>query len=127
MTRLRPVPLLGTIPAAALLALFGGPAPAGPADVLSVEVTGPRGALRFDVTVRHDDAGWDHYADTWRIVGPDGTIYGTRKLLHPHVDEQPFTRSLSGVGVPRGVDTVTVEARDNVHGWGGTSVEVSLP
>ena len=43
------------------------------------------------------------------------------------VDEQPFTRSLSGVVIPEGVDTVTVEAHDSVHGWGGAAVEVTLP
>jgi hypothetical protein len=75
-------------------------------------------AWRFDVTVRHGDTGWDHYADAWTVSAPDGTVLGTRILLHPHVDEQPFTRSLDGVAVPGGVDEVRIRARDSVHGWG---------
>lgn len=111
----------------AVVASFAGLAAAGPADVLDVKVRGARAALTFEVTVRHDDEGWDHYADAWRVVAPDGAVLATRELLHPHVDEQPFTRSLSGVAVPAGVSIVTVEARDSVHGWGGATVEVELP
>ena len=43
------------------------------------------------VTVQHADTGWDHYADAWEVLAPDGTVLGTRTLLHPHTDEQPFT------------------------------------
>ncbi|KZM49753.1 hypothetical protein [Labrenzia sp. OB1] len=68
------------------------------------------------VTLRHADTGWDHYADLWQVVTPDGDILGERVLLHPHVDEQPFTRSLSGVQVPEGLDEVIIRARDSVHG-----------
>ena len=111
---------------AALLALVAAPAVAGEADVVAAEARSQGGTWTFEATVRHADAGWDHYADAWRVVGPDGTVYGTRELLHPHVNEQPFTRSLSGVAVPEDVAKVTVEARDSVHGWGGETVEVEL-
>ncbi|MFQ5564758.1 MAG: hypothetical protein ACE5EU_00125 [Paracoccaceae bacterium] len=115
-------------PAAILtaLALSVAPALAGTADVLKVEARPSGGGWRFDVTVQHADAGWDHYADAWRVVGPDRRVYGTRTLYHPHVGEQPFTRSLGGVAIPAGVDRVTVEAHDSVHGWGGAAVEVVL-
>jgi hypothetical protein len=98
------------------------------AQVTFVEVTvGSEGRLRFDVTVRHDDEGWDHYADAWQVVDPaTGEILGTRELLHPHVNEQPFTRSLRGVAVPEGVSHVVVRARCNVHGFGGREVRVDL-
>ena len=84
-----------------------GPAPAlaGPADVLNVEARPSGGGWHFDVTAQHADTGWEHYADAWRVVGPDGTVHGTRTLYHPHVDEQPFTRSLSGVAIPEGVES----------------------
>lgn len=100
---------------------------AGQADVLEVVVDRQGDTYRFDVTVRHADTGWDHYADAWEIVAPDGTVLGVRTLFHPHVDEQPFTRSLTGVKVPAGVDTVTVRARDKVHGWGGREATVTVP
>ena len=112
---------------AVLLALAPGSALAGAADVVGAEARRAGETWTFEATVRHADTGWDHYADAWRVVGPDGTVYGTRELLHPHVEEQPFTRSLSGVTIPAGVSTVTVEARDSVHGSGGATVEVALP
>ena len=82
---------------------------------------------RFDVTLSHPDTGWDHYADGWRVELEDGTILGTRELLHPHVNEQPFTRSLSRVSVPQGVQTVFIRARCNVDGWSDTTQILILP
>ncbi len=116
-------------PAAILtaLALSAAPALAGPADVLKVEARSAGGGWHFEVTVEHADTGWQHYADAWRVVGPDGAVYGTRTLHHPHVGERPFTRSLGRVAIPAGVASVTVEAHDSVHGWGGAAVEVDLP
>lgn len=70
----------------------------------------------FSVTLKHGDTGWDHYADLWQVFAPDGTLLGERVLLHPHENEQPFTRSLSGVQVPEGVTEVVIRARDSVHG-----------
>ena len=101
---------------------------AGEADVLKVEVrkTGKQ-TYHFSVTIRHADTGWDHYADKWDVTGADGSIYGTRTLYHPHVDEQPFTRSLSGVTIPAGVQEVTVRAHDSVHEYGGKVVKTRLP
>lgn len=80
----------------------------------------------FSVTLSHGDSGWDDYADGWRIFLADGTVLGARELLHPHVEEQPFTRSLSGVTIPDGVESVFVEARTNVDGWSGKHFEVPL-
>ena len=101
---------------------------AGEVDVVAVEaVRQSDDAWRFSVTLRHDDEGWEHYADRWDVVGPDGTVYGERVLLHPHVDEQPFTRSLSGVVIPDTVDEVMIRGNDKVHGLGGAEVAVKLP
>ena len=101
---------------------------AGEADVEKVRISKERvGIYRFDVTVRHADAGWKHYADKWDVVAPGGKILGTRVILHPHELEQPFTRSLSGVRIPRGVTRVTVRAHDKVHGYGGEVVTVEVP
>ena len=101
---------------------------AGEADVLEVEVvkTGAE-SFTFSVTVKHDDSGWEHYADKWEIIGPDRTILGTRTLFHPHVDEQPFTRSLTNVSVAATVRQVSVRAHCSVHGYGGKETTVTLP
>lgn len=91
------------------------------------------GTWRFDVTVRHPDTGWEDYANGWDVVLPDGTVLKaspdddfTRLLLHPHENEQPFTRSQSGLSIPEGVTTVTVRAHDLVDGWGGQETVVDL-
>lgn len=115
--------------AGAILAALtnASPAVAGEADVVAAEARqGADGAWSFSVTVRHADTGWDHYADAWEVRAPDGTVLGTRTLLHPHVAEQPFTRSLGGVVVPDGVATVTICARDSVHEFGGACVDIDL-
>ncbi len=110
------------------LGLIAATALAGEADVEKVRITRERvGTYRFDVTVRHGDTGWKHYADKWDVVGPGGEILGTRVLLHPHENEQPFTRSLSGVAIARGVARVTVRAHDRIDGYGGTEMTVRIP
>ena len=68
----------------------------------------------------------ERYADAWRVVGPDGTVYGERILVHDHASEQPFTRSQSGIEIPDGVETVTVQGRDQVSGWGGATAMIEL-
>jgi ABC-type glycerol-3-phosphate transport system substrate-binding protein len=77
-------------------------------------------------TVRSADTGWDKYADAWQVRGPDNELLGERVLAHPHENEQPFTRSLSGVEIPDGVDTVTVAARDSVLGFCGDVFTLEL-
>jgi hypothetical protein len=107
---------------------MAAPARAGEAEVVRAEAQAEGGgAWRFRVTVAHGDTGWDHYADKWDVVAPDGTVLGTRVLLHPHETEQPFTRALGGVAIPGDVAEVTLRAHDSVHGYGGNEVTVKLP
>ena len=113
---------------AALLAL-GAPsaAYAGKADVLAVKVRAGKGnTWSFDVTIKHADSGWKHYADGVEVLGPDRTMLGRRTLYHPHVNEQPFTRSLDWVIIPEGIGRVRIRAHDLVHGFGGREMEVEL-
>lgn len=101
---------------------------AGEADVVNVSVRqAPDGTFDFSVTVKHADSGWDHYANRWQVLAPDGSILGERVLLHPHEHEQPFTRSLSGVLIPEDIEEVTVRAGDSVHEFGGTELNVKVP
>ena len=113
----------------ASLALAGAltaPALAGGADVLDARAEPVAGGYRVSATIRHADEGWDHYADAFEVLAPDGRLLATRTLHHPHVDEQPFTRSVNVV-VPNGVRSLTVRARDSVHGFGGAEVKIALP
>ncbi|GAA0620819.1 hypothetical protein [Thalassospira tepidiphila] len=117
----RPVLVCGAL-------LFPMLADAGEADLVAAKVT-KTGAdtYRFDVTVAHEDTGWDHYANVWQVIGPDGVIIGERVLAHPHVNEQPFTRSLSGVTIPPDITGVTLRAGDLVHAFGGAELRIELP
>jgi hypothetical protein len=112
--------------ALAVLLLTALPALAEPPRIESVSASKAPDGWRFDVTIRHPDTGWDHYADGWRVLGPDGAVLGTRTLLHPHETEQPFTRSLGGVVLPEGVGVVRIEARCSVDGWSTISDPVPL-
>ena len=76
--------------------------------------------------MRHNDQGWDNYADAWQVIDVEGNVLGERILLHPHDNEQPFTRSQSGIVIPDGVTQVIVQAKDNVEGFGGQVVMVDL-
>ena len=111
-----------------LMVILSGQAIAGEADVIDVKVRSAGAATYdFDVTIRSNDTGWDHYADAFEILAPDGSVLGRRVLLHPHIEEQPFTRDLYGVEIPTGIDQVTVRARHRPKGYDGQTMMVPLP
>ncbi len=99
---------------------------AGKVNVVDVKIlkTGA-GEWRFDVSVQHNDEGWEHYANRWDVVTLDGKVLGSRILHHPHVEEQPFTRSAI-VKIPSNIKKAVVRANDSVHGLGGHEVTVDL-
>jgi len=84
------------------------------------------GVYQVSVTLKHADTGWDHYANRWDVLDEDGNILGSRVLAHPHVNEQPFTRSLR-VEIPASVKVVTIVAADSVHGDNEETVAVEVP
>lgn len=97
------------------------------AQVVSVKAVERKNASWcFHTRVRHNDQGWDHYANGWEVTDFDGNQLGERPLAHPHDNEQPFTRSQCGIDIPKGIMQVVVRAKCNQHGFGGKSVVVSL-
>lgn len=120
--------LLGLMLTALLFggALLSGQALAGDVEIVKVQFESQGSSWRVNTTLRHDDTGWDHYADGWRVVDEKGTELGMRTLYHPHETEQPFTRGLGNVMIPAGVSVVYVEAHDKVHGWSKQRVRVDL-
>jgi hypothetical protein len=108
------------------LAWTGG-AVAGKASVVKARVSASgNNTFSFSATVSHADTGWKHYANKFEILSPDGRVLGTRVLYHPHVNEQPFTRSLGNVKIPAGINTVIVRAWDLVHKAGTKTFTVKL-
>ncbi len=79
-----------------------------------------------NVTLKHHDTSWKHYADIWRIVDGTGKILAERVLRHPHKNEQPFTRGLSQVQIPPGTKLVYIEAHDKIHGWSKKRLKIDL-
>ncbi len=80
----------------------------------------------ISVTLAHADTGWDHYANRWDVLDPQGNLLGSRVLAHPHVNEQPFTRSLR-VEIPATVKMITIVAADSVHGDNEETLTVEVP
>lgn len=117
---------LSVLLGAVLLAGLAQGAAANEVKILKAEFESRYHQWTVRVTLKHDDTGWDHYADAWRIVDEQGKELGKRTLFHPHVDEQPFTRALSGVDIPADQHIVYVEAHDKVHGWSPDRVRVDL-
>jgi len=102
------------------------PAYADPPEIIDVSAKKSGMGWRFDVTLKHPDTGWDHYADGWEVLDGQGNQLGYRVLHHPHVNEQPFTRSLSSVMLPDGTREVFVRARCTEGSWTPEPVRVTL-
>lgn len=99
---------------------------AGEADVLSAEVEHLDGYFyRFKVTVQHTDEDWEHFAKAWEVLSPDGKILGARILQHPHINEQPFTRSMT-ITIPKQINKVTIRAYDLIHEFGGKELTIDI-
>jgi len=97
-------------------------------DIVEAEVTkDANGTYTFAITVSSPYDTPQRYADGWRIIGPDGLVYGEHTLTHDHASEQPFTRTQSGVAIPDGVMTVMIQGRDKANGYGGATTQVALP
>ncbi len=99
------------------ITLFTGPALADAPVIKNVSMKKSGETWSFNVTLEHGDTGWDDYADGWRVLDASGKELGVRVLAHPHVNEQPFTRSLSGVRIPADVTEVGIQASDSIGGW----------
>jgi hypothetical protein len=97
-------------------------------DILAVKVRASgTDQFDFDVTVSSPYDTPARYADGFRVASLSGELLGERKLLHDHQDEQPFTRDLYGLKIPKSIKQVVVQGRDQRFGYGGKSLQVQLP
>lgn len=96
-------------------------------DVVDAELE-PTGATTYSlsVTISSPYDSPERYADGWRVLGPDGEVLGRHELMHHHANEQPFTRTQSGLEIPEGIEQITVEGRDLKNGYGGETVTVPV-
>ena len=111
-----------------LVILSSLPAIAGGADVIDASaMRDSNGRYTVTATIQHDDKDWKHYVNRFEVVSPEGKVLGTRYIGHPHVHEQPFTRSAMSVRVPEGVREVRIRAHDKLHGFSGKEFILKLP
>ena len=97
-------------------------------DVVKVQLQATGGRrYRVTVTVSSPYDTPQRYADGWRVLDERKRQLGFRSIVHDHRDEQPFTRSLDGVLIPRSVKFVEIQARDQRYGWGGQTKKVRVP
>jgi len=90
-------------------------------------VQSSNGNWTFYVTVRHNDEGWNHYADLWEVVDPESVeTFAERVLAHPHETEQPFLRSQSRIIFPENQCFVEVRAECQIYGFEGKTVLIDL-
>ena len=113
-------------PILVILLLLSSASFANEVRIVDVKVECP-GSCTFAVTLEHNDQGWHHYANQWDVMTLDDEFLGSRVLYHPHENEQPFTRSLSGVMIPEGMRQVKIRARDSEHGYSKQEVLVDIP
>ena len=109
-----------------VLALVANPAAADQPEILGVQFDKAAGAWTVAVTLLHPDTGWDHYVDGWEVLDAKGNRLGYRLLHHPHVEEQPFTRSLNALILPDGTQEVFVRAHCSVDGWSTVPFRVDV-
>ncbi|MEO5652793.1 MAG: hypothetical protein ABIN79_08300 [Marmoricola sp.] len=97
-------------------------------DVLAAVLKGDSdGGWTLDVTLSSQYDSAQRYADGWRVLDANGKVLGEQTLTHDHADEQPVTRTQTGLEIPDGVDVITVEGRDTENGYGGATLEVEVP
>jgi hypothetical protein len=99
---------------------------AGEADVIAADVIHKGGNYyEFTVTVQHTDENWDHFAKAWEVLDTEANVLGVRILRHPHINEQPFTRSET-IAIPENVNQVTIRVYDLIHLFGGKELTINL-
>ncbi|MFK7939394.1 MAG: hypothetical protein AB8B82_08450 [Roseovarius sp.] len=99
---------------------------AGSPEIVDAKITKQGMNWRIEVTLLHEDTGWEHFADGWEVLDADGRVLGYRKLHHPHVEEQPFTRSLSNLMLPDGTRELFIRAHCSKKGWNSETVRIEL-
>lgn len=108
------------------LAVTASPLHASEAEIIDVQFTRTGKTWTVRTMLQHGDTGWDHYADAWRVVDSDDNVLATRVITRPHVEDQPFARSLRNVNIPRQTHIVFIEAHDTGSGWSKRRVKVDL-
>lgn len=96
-------------------------------DIVDVTVEGSGSRFTVSATISSPYDSSERYADAFRVRTRDGKVLGVRELAHPHTNQQPFTRSLTDLRIPKNVSVIEVQGRDLVNGWGGDAATAQVP
>lgn len=80
----------------------------------------------FEVQIKHNDQGWNHYANGWQVYDLEGDIISGIIIGHPHDKKQPFIRRHCNIKIKPDVPKVVVKTRCNVHGFGGRAIVLDM-
>jgi hypothetical protein len=115
------------IASAALGLLLAGPAFADAPDVVDAIATEAGGRWTVTVTIAHHDTGWDHFAKGFAVLLPDGTRLAYLEFSHPHIGQDTFAASLTGLRISNDVPFLLIRTRCNLVGWAAEPVQIDLP
>ena len=101
-------------------------AKAEPVEVVDVAFKEIGKAWEVRVMLHHEDEGWDHYADGWRISSEAGEILASGALREPNRGQASYMVNLRDVMIPPGAQVLFVEAHENRLGWSTFRVRVDL-
>lgn len=95
-------------------------------DVIGAELIQRGDSWTVSATLSSPYDSAERYADGFRVLDDHLQVLGVRTLWHDHANEQPFTRSLTGLVISEGVRFLWVQGRDQAFGWGGQVVRIRV-
>lgn len=95
------------------------------AAITNVSASGEENNYTFSVTIASPDTGCEQYADWWEVIDLDGNLIHRRILAHSHVNEQPFSRSGSGITISSTIE-VYIRAHMNNTSYGANAMRGSV-
>lgn len=116
---------LGSVLLAASLGI--GTAHADAPKVVAAKAEREGNRWMIEVTLQHEDTGWDHFATGFEVQGPDGSRLGYLELTHPNVGTPTVEAELTGLNIPADVTYVLIRTRCSLVGWAAEPVRLDLP
>jgi hypothetical protein len=95
-------------------------------EITKVELEPTGSTWTVHVTLRHDDQGFEHYANGWRLVDAKKNVIAAQELYHPHDKKKSFTDSKANIKIPSQTKLVFLEAQAKPHGWSKQRVRIDL-
>lgn len=95
-------------------------------EISKVELEPTSATWTVHVTLRHDDEGYDHYVNGWRIVDAKKNVLASQEIYHPHNKKKSFTDNKSNITIPKDAKIIFLEAQAKPHGWGKQRVRIDM-